>query len=267
MGQATAVKLVVVALVASMLLLPACVFPNPVGGPTCYPEPLQVNPVSVPAGSDVAVSSGPFQCQNSYPSGKTYGLALNEPSGPGKLSDLGSYPVSADGSFNALVRIPNSYPAGPAYIIVSGSTFDQCRDSEGSCAAYVASLTILTPGAQVRDGATSALIQQFGGLNDKPPLGLKASVHVSDAVVISKLVHELNFLPAFPGGIHCPMDDGSYFVLVFTYTDGTDTTVKVEASGCGEVYVGGSTEPAAWTATSPALFDTLRGLLAHKPAS
>ena len=143
MRQVLAVRLVVVALLATSLLLPACGFPNPFSGSTCYPEPLQVNPVTVPAGSDVTVSSRPFQCQNSYPSGKTYRLTLNEPTAPGTLVDLGSYPVSANGSFQAMVRIPSSSSPGLANIIVSGSTFDQCKDSEGSCAAYVASVTIL----------------------------------------------------------------------------------------------------------------------------
>jgi hypothetical protein len=130
-------------LAASLLPLPACGLPNPFSGQTCNPEPLHVNPATVQAGSDVTVSSRPFQCQNSYPSGKTYRLALNEPSAPGTLLDLGSYPVGADGSFQATVGIPSTYPPGLAYVVVGGSTFDQCKGSQGSCAAYVASLIIL----------------------------------------------------------------------------------------------------------------------------
>ena len=120
----------------------------------------------------------------------------------------------------------------------------------------------------VREGATSVLVQQYGGLNDQPPLGLVASIHVSDSSQISQLARELNTLPPYPSGtMHCPMDDGSYFAMVFSYGDGTSTTVKVEATGCQGVYVGGSKQPVAWTATSPALLETLRGLLAHQPAS
>jgi hypothetical protein len=144
MRQVLSVRLLFVALLATSLLLPACGLPNPFSGQTCYPEPLQVNPVTVQAGSDVTVSSRPFQCQNSYPAGKTYRLALNEPSAPGTLVDLGSYPVGADGSFQAMVGIPSTYPPGLAYVVVSGSTFDQCKDSQASCAAYVANLTILS---------------------------------------------------------------------------------------------------------------------------
>ncbi len=114
----------------------------------------------------------------------------------------------------------------------------------------------------VRDGATSVLIQQYGGLNDQPPLGLVASIHVSDSSQISQLVHELNTLPAYPSGtMFCPMDDGSHFALAFAYVDRTTTMVKVDARGCQAVYVGGSKHPAAWAAKSPELFDTLRGLL------
>lgn len=120
----------------------------------------------------------------------------------------------------------------------------------------------------VRAGATSVLIQQYGGLNDQPPLGLLDSIQVSDSSQISQLVHELNTLPAYPSGtMFCPMDDGSYFAVVFSYRDRTSTMVKLEARGCQGVYVGGSKQPAAWAAKSPGLFDTLRGLLAHQATS
>lgn len=116
----------------------------------------------------------------------------------------------------------------------------------------------------VRAGATSVLIQQYGGLNDQPPLGQLESIQVSDSSQISQLVHELNTLPAYPRGtMLCPMDDGSHFAMVFSYGDGTSTMVKAEARGCQGVYVGGSKQPVAWAAKSPELFDILRGLLTH----
>lgn len=115
----------------------------------------------------------------------------------------------------------------------------------------------------VRRGASSVLIEQFGGMNDQPALGLKASVQISDPAVVNKLVHDLNALPAFPDALmFCPLDDGSYFALEFAYADGTSTGVKVEAAGCGGVYIGGSSHAAAWTATTPAFDDALKGLLA-----
>jgi hypothetical protein len=115
----------------------------------------------------------------------------------------------------------------------------------------------------VRRGATGVLIEQFGGMNDQPALGLKASVQISDPAVVSKLVHDLNALPAFPDALmFCPLDDGSYFALELAYADGTSTGVKVEAAGCGGVYIGGSSHAAAWTATTPAFDESLKGLLA-----
>ncbi len=120
----------------------------------------------------------------------------------------------------------------------------------------------------VRAGATSVLIQQYGGLNDQPPLGLLESIQVSDSSQISQLVHELNTMPAYPSGtMFCPMDDRSYFAMAFSYRDGTSPMVKVEARGCQGVYVGGSKQPVAWAAKSPELFDILKELLAHQPAS
>jgi hypothetical protein len=129
-----------------------------------------------------------------------------------------------------------------------------------------------TPSAQsaglVRDGATSVLIQQYGGLNDQPPLGLRASIRVTDSSQINSLVHELDALPAYPSGtMFCPMDDGSYFAITFFYGGGTSAMVKAEARGCQGVYVGASRQPAAWAAKSPELFDALRGLLAHQATS
>ena len=131
-----------------------------------------------------------------------------------------------------------------------------------SCTQSVASVEF------VHDGATSLVIQQYGGLNDQPPLGLLASIHISDSSKVSQLAHELNTLPAFPSGaMNCPMDDGSYYALVFSFGDETSIAIKIEARGCQGVYVGGSKQPVAWAAKSPELFDTLKGLLAHQPAS
>jgi hypothetical protein len=115
----------------------------------------------------------------------------------------------------------------------------------------------------VRRGPTSVLIKQFGGMNDQPALGLKASLQTSDPAMVSELVHGLNALPAFPSEImSCPSDDGSHFVLEFAYADGTSTSVTAEATGCSGVYIGGSNQAVAWTRTAPAFLETLKGMLA-----
>jgi hypothetical protein len=120
----------------------------------------------------------------------------------------------------------------------------------------------------IRDGATSVLIQQYGGLNDQPPLGLLASIRVTDSSQINSLVHELDALPAYPSGtMFCPMDDGSYFAITFSYGDASSAMVKAKARGCQGVYVGASKQPAAWAAKSPELFAALRGLVAQPTSS
>lgn len=77
----------------------------------------------------------------------------------------------------------------------------------------------------------------------------------------------MNVLPAPPGLIYCPLSDDSYFALTFVYASRDSTAVKVEAGGCGYVFVGEATEPVAWTLTSPALFNALQALIAHPPGS
>jgi hypothetical protein len=60
--------------------------------------------------------------------------------------DLGRYPVNPDGSFHATVKIPASASPGEAYIIVGGSSFDQCTDwANESCAGYVVQLEVQSP--------------------------------------------------------------------------------------------------------------------------
>jgi hypothetical protein len=130
------------ALIGTVMLLPACGISNPFAASTCYPPQLQITPVEVAAGSTVTVQSGPFQCQGSYAPGKTYRLILTAEGQPGLMIDLGTHPVNRDGSFEAIVRIPLTAPAGSANVVVVGSPYDHCADSEGSCAAYAASLRI-----------------------------------------------------------------------------------------------------------------------------
>jgi hypothetical protein len=115
----------------------------------------------------------------------------------------------------------------------------------------------------LRRNPISVVIERFGGMNDQPPSSMIASVAISDPVVVNSLFIKLNDLPPFPRGVfHCPMDDRSYFALIFIYVDGTKVSVKVESSGCGEVFVAASNQPVAWTATSPSFVASLEGLLA-----
>jgi hypothetical protein len=94
----------------------------------------------------VIVSSAAFKCGGSYPSGKKYQLTLGLV-GRSAPIDLGGYPVNTDGSFEASVPIPVNASPGEAYIVIRGSPFDECNDTNhGSCAGYGVGLTIL-PGS------------------------------------------------------------------------------------------------------------------------
>lgn len=137
------VRSVLVGVVIGLAIcLPACSSPLP-GGHPCLPEPLQVEPRDVAAGSSVTLFSAPFQCGDSYPSGKTYRLTLGL-AGRSAPVDLGSYPVKTDGSFSATISIPKLASPGEAYIIVYGSPFDQCDDRRhASCAGYSVRLNIV----------------------------------------------------------------------------------------------------------------------------
>jgi hypothetical protein len=119
-----------------------------------------------------------------------------------------------------------------------------------------------------RAGIISILLEQFAGQNDQSRIGWKTSVYITEVTAIRKLVHQLNTLPQFPAGIvSCAISDGAYYALVFTYSGGISIAVRVEAGGCGRVYVGSSSQPVAWTLTSPAVVDTFKDLLPTRPAS
>jgi hypothetical protein len=63
------------------------------------------------------------------------------------------------------------------------------------------------------------------------------------------------------------MNDGSYFAIALTYAGGDTTPIKVEASGCQAVSIGGSNPIVLWAVNSPDLFNTLRSLLAARPGA
>ena len=123
-------------------------------------------------------------------------------------------------------------------------------------------LSLDADGGLVRTGPISADLARFGGLNDRPPLALRKSVRVTDPIELGHLVQELNALPPFPANpMNCPLDDGSYYVIVLNYPAGGDTTIKADAKGCQALFLGDSKQPAAWAAKAPDFFPLLAGLL------
>ena len=112
-------------------------------GKPCLPSPMTASPSRIVVGRTVTVSSPPFACPASYPAGKQYSLLLALV-GRAAPKSLGRVPVERDGSFRASLVIPRDAPPGEALIVVSGSAFDDCRDTAGgSCAGYTVVLTLL----------------------------------------------------------------------------------------------------------------------------
>jgi hypothetical protein len=113
----------------------------------------------------------------------------------------------------------------------------------------------------VRKGPNSADIAHYGGLDDTPRFRLRKAITVTDSVELSKLVDELNALPPAPTGtMYCPLDDGSYYLIVVRYLNGGDITIKA-TSGCEVVYLVPSNRAVAWAATTPGFYPLLAGLL------
>ncbi|WP_086515556.1 hypothetical protein [Clavibacter michiganensis] len=112
----------------------------------CLPAPLTASPETVAPGGTVTVSSPAVDCDLGYGSGRTYTIGIASEA----LADDGSstfvegegFAVAADGSFRREVVVPAELRAGPAYVSIRGSAFDDCDDGESSCAAYVVTFTV-----------------------------------------------------------------------------------------------------------------------------
>jgi hypothetical protein len=117
----------------------------------------------------------------------------------------------------------------------------------------------------------SADIEQYGSLNDSPPLGLKRQAHVTDQKWLENLAMHLDSLPPIPpGGLACPNDDG-YYTVRLVYDVGGDESLKISANGCQEVYVNGMSSATAATAWAlpnhGAIYSVLNSLLGSNGAS
>ncbi|WP_029253017.1 hypothetical protein [Paraoerskovia marina] len=127
-------RIVAVASVLAVVAVVACTLTACSASPgDCLPEPLEVSSTTVAPGEGVIVSSPAAACATG--TDRTYTLVLHSE----VLTDTSTEPVvtdvAADGSFSTEIPVPSAFPGGPASLVVSGSTFDECSD-EGSCAAY-----------------------------------------------------------------------------------------------------------------------------------
>ena len=106
--------------------------------PRCFPAVLSVSPSSAAAGSSVILSSPAANCALNYWDGHTYSVTLS-------AQKVTSQPVVAsvarDGRFSKKIPIPADFPSETAYLIVTGSPYDECEDG-ASCAGYSATVTV-----------------------------------------------------------------------------------------------------------------------------
>jgi hypothetical protein len=109
-----------------------------VSPPRCLPAALNVSLTSVTAGGSVTVSSPAADCALGYQEGHTYSIRL---SSQAVIARLFTASVGGDGSFSKVIPIPANFPRGTAYILVTGSPYDNCEDG-GSCAGYSTSITV-----------------------------------------------------------------------------------------------------------------------------
>jgi hypothetical protein len=75
----------------------------------------------------------------------------------------------------------------------------------------------------------------YGGLNAQPRLGLLGTFLDTNAAEVQGYEHQFNQLPPFPtGASHCPNDDGSALVAIFS---AANQAIRVQASltGCRPV--------------------------------
>ncbi|WP_285115103.1 hypothetical protein [Leifsonia sp. fls2-241-R2A-40a] len=125
---------------ALALALAGCTGSSFLSPHACLPGRLSVDPAVVAAGGSVTLASGPARCDLGYERGHTYSVKVMH-------RQLASPPtvveVEPSGRFLTRVVIPESFPAGDAVIVVTGSPFDRCaEEGYGSCAGYAVDITI-----------------------------------------------------------------------------------------------------------------------------
>lgn len=106
----------------------------------CLPAPLEASPTGVRPGESLTVTSEAAECDLGYRDGAAYSIVVISSSG--EKSEEVDVPVAEDGSFSTEVVVPESFPAGQASVVVSGSSYDDCGDDSGSCAAYIVEVTV-----------------------------------------------------------------------------------------------------------------------------
>jgi len=106
----------------------------------CLPAPLEASSTGVRPGGSLTVKSEAAECDLGYEDGTAYSIVVISSSG--ERSEEVDVPVEGDGSFSTEVVVPESFPAGEASVVVSGSSYDDCGDDSGSCAVHSVEVTV-----------------------------------------------------------------------------------------------------------------------------
>lgn len=122
---------------AAALAISGCAAGPQRGEPGCAVGDLRVTPAVTARGSTIAVTSDGYRCTRGKVTGTEH-VAVALPPGP-VLADV-TVPVRSDGSFRAELSLPSTSLQGHAVVTASEATQPQCK--QGTCAAYIALLTI-----------------------------------------------------------------------------------------------------------------------------
>ena len=104
----------------------------------CLPATLSASPTTASAGSSVTLSSAAAKCSLGYTSGHTYSITLTNKGVAGKPVTA---TVARDGAFSTEIPIPADFSHGTAYLIVTGSPYDNCENGQ-SCAGYSTTIIV-----------------------------------------------------------------------------------------------------------------------------
>lgn len=126
-------------------------------------------------------------------------------------------------------------------------------------AGFIAFLSGLV--ALAADQPVSLTVTAFDPLNG---VGKLWSASTQDKTTVASVDSMINELPPAPGGpMHCPMDDGSYYLLDFGYANDSHLQCKIQRTGCRIVSFTATNRGARWAAAAARLYKRLESL---KPA-
>jgi hypothetical protein len=87
------------------------------------------------------------------------------------------------------------------------------------------------------------------------------SASTNDKRIVASLDSMINELPPAPSGpMHCPMDDGSYYMLNFGDSSDSHSECKLQRTGCSFLTFTDKTRSARWAATAANLYKEIESL-------